>query len=280
MKILFTFLFSVLSISSVVAQRYYPSGIQSRHRVGIGLGSAAYFGDLQEGNTLPSTLNLSFSYEYQLRGRLALRADAAAYQLAASDANAGALYPGRQERNLSFHATNAELSGSFVLYLFRNLPAAYRGRSLFNLYGLMGMGLTYYNPKTTLNDGNTYRLRDFETEGVSYSKISPLIPMGMGIQAKINRQLDMALEVVYRSTFTDYLDDVSTVYPDPESHKTELAATLSDRRLELGLEPVKAGTQRGNPEMKDGYAFYNIRFLYYLTDPYYKAADKKKKLIR
>lgn len=279
MKILLTLLFFVFTFSSLMAQRYYPSGTQSRQRLSIGMGPSAYFGDLQAENTIPKTFNLSLSYEYQLRGRLGVRADGALYQLAASDAEASAIYPYRQERNLSFQSTNAELSGSLVLYLFKNLPAAYLSRPAFNLYGLVGMGLTYYNPKT-IYQGNSYRLRDYETEGVSYSKLSPHIPMGMGLQVKIAEQLDMAFEIVYRATFTDYLDDVSTIYPGPEYHSSEIAAILSDRRTELGHEPMKAGSQRGNPEMNDGYAFYNIRLIYYLTGPYFGGADKKKKLIR
>lgn len=276
MKILLSLLFSVLSVSSLLAQRYYPSGIQSRDRLSIGVGSTAYFGDLQEESPLSSTLNLSFTYEYQLKGRLALRADAAVYRLAASDANS--LAPGRQQRNLSFHATNAELSGSFMLFLLRNPPAVYSQRSLFNLYALAGAGITYYNPKTSYQ-GTNYRLRDLETEGVSYGKFSPVIPMGMGLQGKLGKQLDVAFEVVYRATFTDYLDDVSTVYAD-HSNSPELIAILADRRLENGFEPAPVGSPRGNPAMNDGYAFYNVRFIYYLNSLYYAGADKKKKLLR
>lgn len=276
MKILLTLLFTVLSVSSLLAQRYYPTGFQSRDRISIGIGSTAYFGDLQEESTFSRTLNLAFAYEYQWKGRLALRADAAAYQLAASDASS--LYPDRQARNLSFHTTNAELSGSFVLYLFRNLPAVYAKRSLFNLYALAGAGLTYYNPKTTYQ-GKNYSLRDLQTEGVAYGKLSPIIPMGLGLQGKLGKQLDVAFEVVYRATFTDYLDDVSTTYAD-HSQSPELVAILADRRLEKGIEPAAVGSMRGNPAMNDGYAFYNLRFIYYINSLYFAGADKKKKLIR
>lgn len=276
MKILLSLLFSAFTISSLLAQRYYPTGIQSRDRLSVGVGSTAYFGDLQGESALSGTLNLSVAYEYQLRGRLALRADAAVYQLAAEDATS--MYPDRKERNLSFHATNAELSGSFVLFLFRNLPAVYSRRSLFNLYALAGAGLTYYNPKASYQ-GKNYRLRDLETEGVSYGKFSPVIPMGMGLQGKLGKQLDIAFEVVYRATFTDYLDDVSTVYAD-HRNSPEITAILADRRLEQNLEPAPVGAPRGNPSMNDGYAFYNVRFIYYLNSLYYAGADKKKKLIR
>lgn len=276
MKILLTLLFLALLVSTVYAQRYYPTGIKSRDRVSIGVGSSAYFGDLQEDNAVSSTVNLSFTYEYQWKGRLALRTDAAIYQLAASDASS--LYTDRKQRNLSFHSTNAELSGSFMLFLFRNLPAVYAQRSIFNVYALVGAGLTYYDPKASYQ-GKNYRLRDLRTEGVEYGKFSPIIPMGLGIQGKLGKQFDIAFEAVYRATFTDYLDDVSTVYAD-HSNSPEIVKILADRRLELEQVPAPAGAVRGNPAMNDGYAFYNVRVIYYLNSLYYAGADKKKKLKR
>ena len=63
---------------------------------------------------------------------------------------------------------------------------------------------------------------------------------------------------MYRFTFTDYLDDVSTVYIDPNSFTDPIARELADRRPELGLEPASAGDKRGNPDKNDGYFTQNF----------------------
>ncbi len=277
MKFILPILFLLLSCYPALAQRYYPSGIQSRTRVSLNFGSSTYMGDLQEDQLIAGTPNAGLSFEYQLNPRWAFRADGLAYRLSADDAKS--MDPGRNERNLSFFSTNFELSGALMLYLFRNLPAAYSNRKAVNMYALIGFGATYFNPKTTYN-GKTYELRDYQTEGVAYSSLTPVIPSGLGISGKINKQLDLAMEVTYRFTFTDYLDDVSRNYLGPENFPTELAATLSDRRQEKGFEAMPADSRRGNPVLKDGYALYNLRIIYYLNSMYYRATDKRKKLIR
>ena len=54
------------------------------------------------------------------------------------------------------------------------------------------------------------------------------------------------LEAAYTHVFSDYLDDVSTVYPD-RTGMSSPALALSDRRAELGTTPNQPGDQRGNP---------------------------------
>jgi hypothetical protein len=277
MKFILPFLFLFLSCFSAFAQRFYPSGIQSRTRISLNFGSATYMGDLQEEQLIATTPNAGLTYEYQLNPRWGVRADGLAYRLSAKDANS--MDPARNERNLSFFSTNYELSGSFVLYLFKKLPAAYSQRKPVNIYALIGFGGTYFNPKT-IYKGNTYALRDYQTEGVAYSKISPVIPSGMGVTGKLSTRLDLAMEVTYRLTFTDYLDDVSRNYPGPKNFASEITAELSDRRQEGGYEPMAAGSRRGNPALKDGYALYNVRVIYYLNSMYYSATDKRKRLAR
>lgn len=270
MKILFGIFLSLLPCFSLLAQRYYPSGYQSREKFSLGIGSATYFGDLQEEGYIASTPNLMLSYEYLLNPRWSLRVDGLAYQLKGSDANS--LSPGRQARNLSFHSTNYELSSSLMLFLFRQQPEVYQRRALVNIYLLAGIGATYFNPKTILN-GETYSLRQFRTEGVDYGKFSPVIPAGGGLTIKVNPKLDVALEISYRLSFTDYLDDVSTTYPDAETFSSPTAMALSDRRLNHEM----AGSFRGNPALNDGYGLYNLRVIYYVDRMFYRAKERKKR---
>ena len=277
MKPLLTLLFLLLPISSVFAQRFYPSGIQSRTRVAIGVGSATFKGDLQESRPIASTPNLMVSYEYQWTPRWALRADGLVYRLAADDGNSAD--PGRVTRNLSFFSTNYELSGSIMLFLFRELPAAYSQRRKFNMYALVGFGATLFNPKAQYK-GKAYNLRNMETEGVSYGRLTPVIPSGVGFMFKVSPRMNIAAEATYRLSFTDYLDDVSTNYISQDEFNSRIAAGLADRRIENEMDPAAAGSQRGNPAVKDGYALYNIRLSYHLNSMYYAAKDRKKRLIR
>jgi hypothetical protein len=57
---------------------------------------------------------------------------------------------------------------------------------------------------------------------------------------------------------------VSTVHKDPASFSNPIAAALADRRPELGLAALPAGSQRGDPSKKDGYFLLNVKIEYYL----------------
>jgi hypothetical protein len=80
----------------------------------------------------------------------------------------------------------------------------------------------------------------------------------------------LGLEAGYRTLFTDYLDDVSTTYADRNAlfqAKGPQAVDLAWRGGEVNGAPYPPeGTQRGNPDSKDGYYYvaitYTIRFFF------------------
>ena len=47
----------------------------------------------------------------------------------------------------------------------------------------------------------------------------------------------LSFEFSYRKTFTDYLDDVSTIYPEEHKLHNDLALELSDRNDEIVGQP-------------------------------------------
>lgn len=127
-------------------------------------------------------------------------------------------------------------------------------------------------------------MRKLETEGVRYGILTPVIPMGGGVKFKLGPFFNIALEGAYRKTFTDYLDDVSTTHVDnDELYATDpLAATMADRRPEIGLATVDAGFRRGNPDKKDGYFIMNVKIEYFLSplglfSNYKKGFNKRKR---
>ena len=75
------------------------------------------------------------------------------------------------------------------------------------------------------------------------------------------------VELSARQMFNDYLDDVSTTYPNMielAMRRGEIAPLLSDRSGELG-EPIGAvGRQRGVSGDKDSYYSLRIGVVYYI----------------
>jgi hypothetical protein len=110
-------------------------------------------------------------------------------------------------------------------------------------------------PATDLNGaplseaGQWVKLRPLGTEGQystlqptdvnygikPYSAIQVAIPFGLGVRLKLNEVLDLAADVAFRYTFTDYLDDLSQNYVDLGVFSSELARAMSYRTGELNL---------------------------------------------
>ncbi len=70
-------------------------------------------------------------------------------------------------------------------------------------------------------------LKPLRTEGNSYSNFAFAIPVGAGVRYKVNRYWDLSFEISYHQTFSDYVDDVSTYYLNPEDFGTGPQANLS-----------------------------------------------------
>ncbi|MFZ1750821.1 MAG: hypothetical protein WAU01_11545, partial [Saprospiraceae bacterium] len=80
----------------------------------------------------------------------------------------------------------------------------------------------------------------------------------------INRTWSVNLEISTRFVFTDYLDDVSSIFPDKtllESTRGATAVLLSDRSLVEGIG--EAGRQRGDTKGNDKFTFVGISLMKY-----------------
>ena len=148
-----------------------------------------------------------------------------------------------------------------------------------------GLGVSYFNPKAEI-DGDLVELRPLGTEGQfkgeEYFTVAGGWVYGFGIKIDLNYEWSLNLEVSGRRVFSDYIDDVSTVYPemdDLEDLRGELAVRLSDRSPELFQEdpdfftnnniefPVAgSGRQRGNSSDRDNYVMIGIGIMYYFGD--------------
>lgn len=227
-----------------------------------GTGSSTYLGELND-KTIPVDSKPVFSVGVQKRlfNHFSLRGEAEWFVLSGDDAKGGKSI---RTRNLSFRSYSWEAS---VIGVFDFLPTGKRfyQRPMFNIYAFGGLGYMHFNPKT-LYQGNWVDLQPLQTELKAYSLYSLVIPMGLGARLKMGPFANITFEAGWRKTFTDYIDDVSTVHHDAAMFSNPLAATLSDRRPEIGLPVQPDGAKRGNPKSMDAYILYTVKLEYYLPD--------------
>jgi Domain of unknown function (DUF6089) len=243
-----------------------------------GLGTSTYLGDLANRNiNIDTDPNINIGLQYYFTNRISARAEFNWFRLAGDDKNANG--GGRNVRNLSFESSNIELSAVGMVNLFSHGDRYYR-RPGFNVYGFAGIGVMRFNPKATYK-GTTYELQPLKTEGVSYSLIALTIPYGIGLRFKVSPKFNVSIESGWRKTFTDYMDDVSTVYVDNSTFSglganAPIAIALADRRAELDPSIVpKVGDKRGDPTNNDGYILLNAKVEYYLPWDF-KGGQKRK----
>ncbi len=166
-----------------------------------------------------------------------------------------------EDRNLS---VRTDLVEADLLFEYRPWSRK-KGFNRFYIYS--GIGAIYFQPKTEYQD-DWYKLRELGTEGQltedgsgPYSDLSIVIPYGLGYKFRLAKSTSLILDLGFRKTFTDYLDDVSTVYADPElvgNEKGNIAQELSNR----SLTAKAVGDERGNPEKTDSYHILSIKFEY------------------
>lgn len=184
--------------------------------------------------------------------------------------------PARNTRNLNFRNDMFDLAVTGQVFFFEDndLGNTYRYRNGFRAYVFGGVGAYYSNPKALYN-GSYVALRKLQTEGKKYSPIGVSIPLGVGFYFTIHKKHRIGYELNWRTTFSDYLDDISGNYADPTGMSPE-AAALSDRTGELSnVDPAfaknfgydyekKVGNKRGDPTHKDAYMTMSLSYSYVL----------------
>lgn len=160
----------------------------------------------------------------------------------------------RSVRNLSVSTDILELNILGELRPFERILV------LKGVYLFGGIGGIFFQPKAELNN-EWIKLRPLGTEGQlidggnPYSKFTLVIPYGVGYKFPLGTSSTLNLEIGLRKSFTDYLDDVSTVYTNSAS-LSKTAAILADRS---GLS-YSQGTQRGESNVKDNYFLVGLKF--------------------
>lgn len=144
-----------------------------------------------------------------------------------------------------------------------------RSKGFNRFYVYSGVGGMYYQPKAKLND-DWYKLREMGTEGQyladgkgPYAELQVVVPYGLGYKFRVAKSVSLIVDLGFRKTFTDYLDDVSTTYADPAalsatSSAISPAATLADR----SANGMPVGTPRGNRDKDDSFHVVSIKLEY------------------
>ncbi len=169
----------------------------------------------------------------------------------------------RRDRNLSFF-TNI-LEGDILAEF--NLIRTNGGKGIIYFFG--GVGYFHFNPKTRYN-GQVYELQQYGTEGQfgmpgksPYALTSICFPNGFGYKKAIGKGQYLAFELNMRKTKTDYIDDVSTRFADPNvliASKGQIAADLADRSRGNVPYLSSPGSIRGHDWNNDSYFFLNITY--------------------
>ncbi len=142
----------------------------------------------------------------------------------------------------------------------------------FRPYGIIGVGVYHFNPKTQDNNGNWVALQPLHTEGQGFPeypdrkvyKLTQMeMPIGFGFKYYLKENMFIGIEVLHRKLFTDYVDDVSTNYIDPIYFNQYLSPANAALARQLNYRGTYSwattrpssivGEKRGDPKQNDAY---------------------------
>jgi len=182
---------------------------------------------------------------------------------------------GRVGRNLNFRNDMFEwyVRPEFTIYQDNDIGGRGRYRTDFRLFGYAGLALFYSNPQAQIDrQGDFYALRPLTTELEKYSAFGLSIPAGLGFHITKKRRHRFGWDFGWRTTFTDYLDDVSTIYASPTDLPNSDAVNLANQTsFALDRDPTlphpnnyEPGNKRGDPTHNDSYLSMTFTYSYVL----------------
>jgi hypothetical protein len=181
----------------------------------------------------------------------------------------------QQNRNLSFRSNIFEFAAGVEMN-YQNFALG-KSETFFSPYLFIQLAVFKMNPQANLN-GQWVDLQPLGTEGQGtsqnsnrkYSLAQISIPFGAGVKLALSEYVGLSLEWGLRKTYTDYLDDVSGTYADPDMLADDngpLAAILADRSAEQeGVGGNNTNFQRGNSNYKDWYVISGLTLTFKIGD--------------
>jgi hypothetical protein len=284
MKNIFTystaFVLGLALVAAPDAEAQQFSKRKQYNSVGFSLNAMNYFGDVTPTTSFTSLrpgatragagLTLTRRFYPRLSGRLGLMYgrisgdDALAADV--NDPNAKFRY----NRNMNFRNDLIEVSGVAVIDLIENRNN-YLKRPDFVPYVFGGVAGFYHDPQGADASGKFVDLRPLNTEGRDeiYSQYQFAIPFGGGVRYRINRNFDASIEIGWRKTFTDYIDDVGGTYAAPDKLTTAesqyFGRGISRPEKTAGFD--SPGAQRGDLKGRDDWYITTGLSLNYILTP-------------
>ncbi len=262
------------SICSLIVGLCMISDLNAQRGFELGgwLGSSYYFGDLNTSfDLMHPGVGAGLIARYNLNTRLSFKVSGNYGYLRADDSFSDNAFERR--RNINFRTHLGDLSGQFEFNFF---PYIHGSRDHgFTPYLFAGFSIFTWSPYAIYDGERTPPLRELGTEGQfigeEYRSFQRALNYGGGIKFDISEEWSINVELSLRRLFTDYLDDVSTVYPDKGEVRgnrpryADIAVKASDPSLpdEEGNLFGMEGRQRGNSKDNDSYNFLSVGILYY-----------------
>ena len=233
--------------------------------VGPHVGLSYYMGDLNP--TMPfaqAQLQYGGLVRFNYDNRWTFRFDYSRATVTASDE----VIKWRPERGLNFTSR----INDFSLVAEFNFIEYYTGNPKKNVspYIFGGISVFQYTAFATVGD-QLIDLSDYATEGPvdpnekwyrkmfgKTSSIGVSIPFGMGLKFALSRHMAGTVEWRMQKTFTDYLDDVATVYPERNQHAVYTAEDGTTYDLTDPTGNYIAGQQRGNSAFNDWFGMARV----------------------
>ena len=259
-----------------------------KFEVGVGIGPSFFLGDLGgtrgKGRTFVKDLNIPLTK--MMKGVyiniypaewIGFRFAANIGKLEGFDSlinNHGGEEMTRKVRNLDFRSNLAEAYVAAEIYptvLLENYDGLLHK---LRPYGVMGIGMFHFNPQGIYIAPNGTRswvdLKPLRLEGQGmaeypdrkpYSLTQMMIPMGFGLKYYFSEGTYVGFEILHRKTFTDYIDDVSKDYIDPNLFDQYLSPSQAIMAKQLyyrenlynSSNTAFVGEQRGDPKQNDAY---------------------------
>lgn len=267
---------------------------------GLNLGAANYLGEIggSSGDSRGFLFDMRFDqtnisaggfFRYSFSNSLAAKISVNYVRIEGADSLSD--NPNRIARNLSFRTDmiEATLTGEYAFLVLNDLTRRSKSRIDFRAHAFTGAGVLFFYPYAKANDEWFY-LRPLQTEGVenAYDEMTIVVPLGIGASFTFNNKVRLGMEIGYRFSFTDYLDDVSTDYaydsrfPDDDIElpfeESKIFANRSDEAYSQGNPDLpdrnffRRGSRRGNPDTDDGYllAQFNLSYVFGSGNSFYK----------
>ena len=250
-------------IGKVSAQFDDPKTLE----VGFHGGLSYYIGDLNPTKhfAMPD-MQFGGVVRFNANPRWTFRADYTQAVVKATDKKIG----WRPERNLGFRTVINDLSLIAEFNFFEYYTGTPKRNCSPYIFG--GVSVFHYTPRFYAADTIGVALRPLNTEALdkpygfnAFGLSLPLgisIPFGVGVKLALSKRVAATFEWRMHKTFTDYIDDCGTIYPDQAHHAVVDGFDYTDPSGNY-----LPNQQRGDSAYKDSYGIVGASFTWKFNMP-------------